>query len=247
MMPLLDHFHPPLSHRRHWENLHSGWANDLRDQLNAGLLPPRYFAEVRITVGTHMEVDVPTFEETDSGSASANGGVAVWAPPRPPHIATLQFTSPDLYEIQVFDDEEGPRLVAAIELVSPANKDRRSNRRRLAVKCGSYLQQGIGLILVDVVTSRSGNLHSELLQLLEVVDDASALAKDDRYATAYRTVPAAETTQLQYWTERLNVGAILPTMPLWIAPEVCLPLDLEKSYLAACAKSRIAMPEGIGP
>ena len=33
-MPLLDHFHPPLSRHRHWENLHSAWANALRDQAN---------------------------------------------------------------------------------------------------------------------------------------------------------------------------------------------------------------------
>ncbi len=26
-MPLLDHFHPPLSRRRHWEGLHAAWAN----------------------------------------------------------------------------------------------------------------------------------------------------------------------------------------------------------------------------
>ena len=150
----------------------------------------------------------------------------------------MQFTSPDLYEIQVFDDEEGPRLVAAVELVSPANKDRASNRRLFAVKCASYLQQGVSVNIVDVVTSRSGNLHSELLQLLEVMDDASGLAVGDLYATAYRTVPAA-VTQLHYWTERLSVGAVLPTMPLWITPELCLPLDLEKAYQVICRSSRI--------
>jgi hypothetical protein len=244
-MPLLDHFHPPLSRRRHWENLHSGWANALRDQLNAGLLPPRYFAEVQISVGNRVEVDVPTFEEPHDGSALANGGIAVWAPPRPPHTATMQFTSTDLYEIQVFDDEEGPRLVAAVELVSPGNKDRASNRRQFAIKCGSYLHQGVSVILVDVVTSRSGNLHSELLQLLEVADDASGLGASDLYATAFRTVPTA-TAQLHYWTERLSVGAVLPTMPLWIAPELCVPLDLDKAYQVVCASSRIDAAAGPG-
>jgi hypothetical protein len=237
-MALLDHFHAPLSQKRHWESLHSGWANALRDQLNAGVLPPRYFAEVQIRVGNRVAVDVPTIEEPKDDSALVNGSIAVWAPPRPPYTASLQFTSTDLYEIQVFEDEQGPRLVATVELVSPANKDRASNRRQLAVKCGSYLQQGVSVIVVDVVTSRSGNLHSELLQLLEVADDASGLGASDLYATAYRTVPTA-TAQLHYWTERLSVGAILPTMPLWIAPELCVPLDLEKAYQVVCASSRI--------
>ena len=25
-MPLLDHFHPPLSDERHWESFHAAWA-----------------------------------------------------------------------------------------------------------------------------------------------------------------------------------------------------------------------------
>src|SRR5262245_24792405 len=121
-MPLLDHFHPPLSQRRHWENLHSAWANALRDQLNAGLLPPQFFAEVQISVGGRVEIDVATFEEANGSAASGGGGVAAWAPPRPPQSCLLQFAHPDLFEVQVLRDEGGPRLVAAIELVSPANK-----------------------------------------------------------------------------------------------------------------------------
>ena len=37
----------------------------------------------------------------------------------------------------------------AIELVSEANKDREENRRAFAVKCGSYLQKGVALVVVD--------------------------------------------------------------------------------------------------
>ena len=31
-MPLLDHFHPPLSERRHWEAFHSRWAGAIADR-----------------------------------------------------------------------------------------------------------------------------------------------------------------------------------------------------------------------
>ena len=39
-MPVLDHFHPPLSQRRHWESFHSAWATALADDatLTAALL-----------------------------------------------------------------------------------------------------------------------------------------------------------------------------------------------------------------
>jgi hypothetical protein len=237
-MPLLDHFHPPLSKRRHWENLHSAWANALRDYLNDGVLPPRYVAEVQISVGSQVEVDVATLEET-SAPAAGNGNVAVWAPPRPPHTAALDFTHPDLFEVQVLSDEEGPRLVAAVELVSPGNKDRPGKRHAFAVKCASYLQQGISVVIVDVVTLRGGNLHAQLLDILQVVKDRSRLGKAELYAATYRTVPRRKRMALEYWTEPLALGAELPTMPLWIQPELCLPLELEHPYRRACVSSRI--------
>jgi hypothetical protein len=59
-MPLLDHFHPPLSQRRHWESFHSAWATALVDALNEDWLPEGYFAEEMITVGGRVEIDVAT-------------------------------------------------------------------------------------------------------------------------------------------------------------------------------------------
>jgi len=61
---------------------------------------------------------------------------------------------PDNFEALVFASEGGARLVAAIELVSPSNKDRLAHRQAFAVKCASYLCQGISLILIDIVSSR---------------------------------------------------------------------------------------------
>jgi hypothetical protein len=57
-MPLLDHFHPPLSEERHWEGFHSKWANCLVDALNERLLPPGYFAEPNIHLPDTFEVRV---------------------------------------------------------------------------------------------------------------------------------------------------------------------------------------------
>jgi hypothetical protein len=84
---LLDHFHPPLSQRRHWESFHSAWATALADGLNEDWLPEGYFAEEMITVGGRVEIDVATFEEQSSAIAGngTNGGTATlakrtWAP-----------------------------------------------------------------------------------------------------------------------------------------------------------------------
>jgi 3-isopropylmalate/(R)-2-methylmalate dehydratase large subunit len=53
---------------------------------------------------------------------------------------------------------------AAVELRSPRNKDRPESRRAFGAKSAAYLQRGIGLITVDIVSSRQFNLHNELIQ-----------------------------------------------------------------------------------
>jgi hypothetical protein len=107
--------------------------------LNQSLLPAGFVAEARVQLGGQVEIDVGTFAEDAAECTSGTGGVALWAPPLPAATAPLDFRDPDVFEVQVIDEHEGPRLVAAIELVSPANKDRPANRRMFAVKCASYL------------------------------------------------------------------------------------------------------------
>src|ERR1051326_9436714 len=94
-MPLRDHFHPPLSLRRHWHSFHNAWATYLASALNQQL-PEGYFAEPNVQFG--IEIDVGTFQETAPGSNSGpwprDGGslpVAAlgWTPPAP--MLTLPF------------------------------------------------------------------------------------------------------------------------------------------------------------
>src|SRR5262249_24141969 len=127
-MPLLDQFGPPLSQRRHWDSFHGAWAEAMASGLNLSLLPERYVAEARVKLGGQVEIDVGTFTENGLAPGPDAGGVALWAPPKPTATASLDFKDPDVFEVQVLNEAEGPRLVAAIELVSPANKDRPANR-----------------------------------------------------------------------------------------------------------------------
>jgi hypothetical protein len=239
-MPLLDHFRPPLSQRRHWDSFHGAWAESIASNLNQSLLPEQFVAEARVKLGNQIEIDVGTFTEDGIPTGAGAGGVAAWAPPKPIARGPLDFQDPDIFEVQVLSEAEGPRLVAAIELVSPANKDRPANRRMFAVKCASYLQSGVSVILVDAVTERAGNLFAELLQLLNIQLKAPGLGAKDLYASAHRTANAPEGLVLETWAHLLTVGGALPTLPLWLGPDLCLPLDLEAAYHAACVARRIA-------
>lgn len=239
-MTLLDHFHPPLSNQRHWQGFHSAWAGELVRTLNDELLPSRYFAEATVKLGVNLEVDVGTFEER-LGEATADGGVAtqIWAPPAAPLTAPLDFSGLDTFEVQVLSDEAGPSLVAAIELVSPGNKDRPEARHALAMKCASYLQRGVSVVLIDVVTSRGGNLFDDLLGELHVADFRAWPTPPKLYAAACRVAGSSEKLRLEAWAHVLEIGGELPTVPLWLTRDVALPIDLQTSYEATCAVLRI--------
>jgi hypothetical protein len=239
-MPLLDHFHPPLSLERPWEGIHGTWVSTIATQLNQDQLPAEYFAMPLVTCGGGVQVDVGTFQ-TGERPENANGGIAtqIWAPPRPPLSAVVDFVSLDVYEVRVIQQMGGPKLRSAIELVSPANKDRASHRHAFAIKCAGYLQQGVAVIIIDVVTERIANLHATLTDLLGLAHSLAWCSVSQLYAVAYRPTQAVTTQRLEAWPEVLAVGAALPTMPLWLSDVLCLPLALEESYQATCAALRI--------
>lgn len=240
-MPLLDHFHPPLSDTRHWESFHARWAAAIADELNEKLLPAGYYAEEQVHVGGRVEIDVATFERERARNSEGPGGtatlaVAAWSPPEAD--LTIPATFPDIIEVLVFDSESGPTLVAAVELVSRGNKDRADARRAFAAKCAAYLQQGIGLVVVDTVTSRQANLHDELILLMD--DRADHLMGDDLlYTVGYRPGVRKEMPQIEIWRRPLSVGQPLPTMPLFIGKAGTLPLDLELTYSDARHRRRM--------
>ncbi len=226
-MPLLDHFRPPLSERRHWHSFHNSWATYLSSQLNT-LLPEGYFAEPNVQYG--VEIDAAAFEEP--GELAPPAG---WIPP-PVHASVPFSLSGAVVEVGIFSRSGGPTLAGAVELVSPANKDRQAHRDALVSKCATYLQAGVGLVLVDVVTERSADLHRELLARLGVANPSAATPL---FGAAYRPVERDGGATLDIWLEPVAIGQQLPTLPLWLRGGLCLPVELEATYTRTCVEQRV--------
>jgi hypothetical protein len=142
-MPLRDHFSKDVVQRFRWEGFHALWASTMVRRLNRGWLPSSYLAVPRVRLGTQVEVDIGTLErhsEVEHGSsASTEAGVVVYSPPRPSLTLEADLSQQDIFEVQVYDDARGEHLVAAIELISPGNKDRPQTRHDFVVKCASML------------------------------------------------------------------------------------------------------------
>lgn len=249
-MPLRDHFHPPLDNKRSWNELHCAWPTVIVMALNKQL-PPRYVAAPQVHLGAYFEIDVASFEEDGpaglaSGGSEEKGGVAtaVWSPPRPTLEVSTDLPDQDEYEVRVYDAERERRLVAAVEIVSPGNKDRPESRRAFVAECAALLRQHVSVAVVDVVTTRQFNLYGELLEFVGQDDPALAHEPPPLYAAACRWKHEGDSPRLrprlQTWAYPVAVGQPLPTLPLWLADNLAVPLELEASYEETCRILRIA-------
>lgn len=244
-MPLLDHFHPPLYPRHRWHGFHNAWATYLAAALNQ-VLPQGYFAEPNVQFS--IEIDTAVLREravvytvtTPVAAKDKVNGVSDtvgWQPPAPTQTIPFEAAG-DVVEVLVYEEVGGPTLVGAIELISPANKDRPAQRYAFTAKCETYLRLGIGLLVVDVVTTYKVNLQEALLQRIGsgvVVENR----QDSLYSAAYHPVERDGQPALDMWYEVLALGAILPTLPLWLRGGPCLPVDLEATYQRTCQEQRI--------
>ena len=239
-MPLRNHFRPPVSKKSSWEGFHAMWPASIVQHLRK-LLPPGFTAEPRARLGTVMEIDIGALEGDDAPSpgvwsGNGPGGVATatWAVAEP--VVAVDTDPPEEYEyeVRIFDVERERQLVAAIELVSPANKDRSDSREAFVNKCAALLRTGIAVSVVDLVTIRQFNLYAQLMQLIRHPDPTMTLNEPPIYAASCRWPTKGSRARLEAWSHALVVGEPLPTLPLWLRPDLVVSLNLEQSYEQAC-------------
>jgi hypothetical protein len=244
-MPLRDHFRPPVSKTASSEGFHGGWPMTIVQSLFP-ILPEGFTAEPRVHLGTYYEIDVCAFEENGQRATgfetSDSGGVATaaWAPPKPTLVVDTDVADQYEYEVRVFDDSRSRLLVAAIEIVSPANKDRPENRRAFATKCAALVQQDVCVSIVDLVTTRGFNLYADVLAMLDQSDPAFGSEPPGIYAVTCRSLNFGRRSRLETWAYPLTIGQPLPALPIWLSAELGVSLDLEASYEEACRVLRIA-------
>jgi hypothetical protein len=235
-MPLRDHFRPPVSKRASWEGFHGMWPGEIIRQLRT-TLPPGFVAEPRAHLGAFYEIDVSTYEADDvpPRSRAMDGDGVATLPWAAESVVAVETDLADEYEyaVRVYDAERERALVAAIEIVSPANKDRPEKRNAFIGKCAAMLRQGVAVSVVDLVTVRRFNLFSELMTFIGH-DRLAMSGPPPTYAGSCRWVPRGEKNYLEAWSRPLVIGEPLPAIPLWLAADRVIPLDLEVSYEQAC-------------
>jgi hypothetical protein len=136
--------------------------------------------------------------------------------------------------VRIYDLKRGRKLVAAIEIASPANQDRPEHRNQFVAKCAKLLQESVAVSIIDLVTVRQANLYSELLQFIGQRDPSMGDPPEACYTAAMRWLRGEKRAFFQAWYQVLSVGQRLPVLPLWLTPTLALSLDLEVSYENTC-------------
>ncbi len=242
-MPLRDHFRSPLDDVHSWDELHGMWpAMIVRELIE--VLPEPYFAAPGVHLGTLYEIDVGTYHDAppeSSGSqiGKAETAVATYAPPMPTLTFEPRLPHQDVYEVRIYDSRRNRRLVAAIEIVSPSNKDRPETRGTFVSKVAALLKHDICVSIVDVVSTSDFNLYAELMSFLESTDPALHDEPPPIYAITARTRYESHRRMIDSWYHPLAIGQPLPTLPVWLNETRAISLELESSYEETCRTLRI--------
>ncbi|MBX9579732.1 MAG: DUF4058 family protein [Gemmataceae bacterium] len=219
-----------------FNGLHMAWQIAILDWLQERL-PAEYRAYVGSFPG--LVVDIP--------NGRPDLGVRNWGPdPRPddPPGTTdpAADPAPDVETVATFEfdpqmaihiDRHG-HLVAAVELVSPRNKDRPESRETYTGRYAGYIRQGVHLLLVDLLPRPRG------FSFAAAVDAAVGFRQPPLpvpYAVSYRVgEPVPDGTLLAAWRRPLAVGQPLPTLPLALTVHSSVSIDLEYTYMQAARR-----------
>jgi len=217
-----------------FHHLHQAWIYALAGELNGGLLPSGLYAAGE-PIATRHEPDgviaSPRSTPSPHRRVPSDGAVLTLDahPPRVHHVLESERYAgrQDSLAIRLAD---GDQLVAAVEIVSPGNKDSRHRFEQLVDKIVSLLDRGVHVLLVDLFPP--GNIdpegvHGAVWSRLVGNSDPPSL-EAPLVLVAYHAH-----SMLQAYVEWRSVGSALPDMPLFLDADRYVTAPLSSSYARA--------------
>ena len=215
-----------------YHDFHQVWTIEIRNALNRGILPPGYRAMADLKVGG-TEPDVATIRLREVPS---QGGVAVTDnPPQARQVARAAAAESEAAYYarkanRIVIRHRRGHLVAAIELVSPGNKNNKNGIREFLRKLTDYLRNGIHVVVVDPFPP--GPRDPEGIHQ-RIWDGFVGLPAEPRPADKPLTVVSYDAGERVAYVNPVAVGDPLPEAPLFLAPGWYVNIPLERTYAAA--------------
>ena len=237
-----------------WSSFHLKWIGELYEQLNDGLLPDGYYAEAH----TGGEFRVESYDGDGGGDdrppdgprgrrfygdvlglhegADTEPAGAVALAERPPvtRFAEQMPPGPTPRSV-VVRHGSGGRLVSLIEVVSPGNRDGRGKVAMFCDKVEAALRGEVHVLLIDLFPPTPlvpAGIHGAVAARFGLTYEPPP--GEPLTCAAYRS--AGEATGILRdggFVEPLAVGAMVPTMPLFLTADRYVNLPLADSYAAA--------------
>jgi hypothetical protein len=221
-----------------FHDFHTAWIGLIRSALNEGLLPEGYYALAEQHLGRSIP-DILTLHTSPAPPASppplppATGGTLLAE--APPRVRRRHSVEPERLARRrslAIRHISGHRLVALLEIVSPANKARARHVEDFAAKAADALESGVHVLVVDLFPPGPDDLYGiygAICQRLEQSDSPYDVPAD----APLTTVSFAAGPRIEVFAEFLGVGAVLPDMPLFLRPDLYVNAPLESTYQAA--------------
>jgi hypothetical protein len=217
-----------------WEGVHHLWITEMLRWIK-----PRLPSGYRVYIGSAPAVAI------GAPPGKPDVGVRQW-PDEPTSASASAAEEPDEEvavallepEASLLVESRG-RLVAALELVSPRNKDRPVARAGYLARYVGYLLEGVHLLLVDVHPRPSEfSFADRIAQELQIRQPPCP----PPMAVSYRVGEPAATggRNLALWRRPLTAGAPLPSAVLPLTVEAAVTVDLDQTYRRAVEDAYLA-------
>jgi len=224
-----------------FHDFHTVWIAEIRTALNANLLPSGYYALAEQHTGygiadilaLHAKPEEPHVLPPLPPEAEKGGTAVAEAPPRVRRRQSIEPISRELRRSIAIRHVSGHRLVALLEIISPANKDRAQSAFDFATKVIDSLRSAVHILIVDLFPpgiSDPEGMHAIIQQRIERTDRHYDLpAAEPLTLASYE----AGSPNIEAFIEHLKIGDALPDMPLFFRRDRYINVPLEATYQAA--------------
>lgn len=221
-----------------YHDFHQDWTIEIRRTLNRGILPPGYIAMADLRVN-RPEPDVIALQLR--GPKPTGGRLVADRPPRIGESARAS-TEAARYAAKAnrISIREGlGGVVAILEVVSPGNKDRRSEVDSFVGKAVDFLRSGIHFLMIDPFPPGRHDPAGLAGLIWDAVADEPLPERPAGHGSTVAAFDAGE--PMAAYVECLTVGDDWPEAPLFLAPEWYVDVPLEATY----RESWTATPQAI--
>jgi hypothetical protein len=230
-----------------FHDFHTTWLSHIKESLNAGILPEGFYALAEQQTGAFgpdvvalhlgfqdLSGSPPYDPPADSDTDREGGMVALAEAPPQVQLAVEAGEETEYYFAKrrsvVIRHSSDDRVVAIIEIVSPANKHSPERVHEFCEKVVTALKEGVHVLIIDLLSNTKAatdGMHGAIWEEL-LAGDYTAPAESPLALASY-----CAKRPVKAFVEPTAVGRELIDMPLFLTPTHYVSVPLAATYQQA--------------